>query len=216
MEISSLSIDREYFSDLAGKVVRNEDIAVFYDHLFNESGDFSHFYRAKSIRVCGRFWDTDYYRLQQVKDIKRVNLCRDKFCFNCQSMLAIKRQAKYMPILDSLYSNYTFCHMVVTIPNVTGEELLPSVEKMYKKFKHLTRLLSGDKKVHNLDFLQYGYAGGLRALEVSFNRDRGDYHPHFHVILLLRKNLDFGSAKYRNCFSYDRGMESRRFTGLKF
>ena len=203
MDIQELSIGGEHFADIHGKVRRNADLAVFYDNLHLETFATKYSTRASAIRLCCQWWDTDYYRIQGVKDIKRVNLCKDKFCYNCQSMLAIKRQSKYAPKLDAVYDDYTMCHMVVTVPNVYADELFATVGKMYSRFKHLTRYLSGNAHIRGMDFEPYGYAGGVRALEVTYNRTECTYHPHFHVILLLRKGITF-SGRHINQYSFDR------------
>lgn len=214
MDIKEARIESEYFSDLHDKTARNADLAVFYDRLFSDTDDFAFYNRSKAIKVCCQWWDTEYYRLQQVKDIKRVNLCKDKFCFNCQSMLAIKRQSKYAPVLDTLYSEYAICHAVFTVPNVEGEELLPTLEKMYKKFKHLTRFLSGNAHIRGVDFEQYGYGGGLRALEVTQNALDRSFHPHFHVMLLLKKGITF-ERKHINHYSFDGYELVRKFSDFE-
>lgn len=210
MDISDKTIDGEYFTDIHDKTARNADLAVFYDNLFADTDDFAFNHRARAIRVCCKWWDMDYYRLQQIKDIKRVNLCKDKFCFNCQSMLAIKRQSKYAPMLDALYNDYTVCHMVVTVPNCYEDELLPLLEKMYLRFKHLTRFLSGNLHIRGIDFAPYGYAGGIRALEVTKNAE-GTYHPHFHCMILFRKGLTLEKT-HTNSYSFDNGLLSRKFS----
>lgn len=214
MEIHA--IEKEYFEDLSEKTRKNAQIAGFYDGLFFDTGDFAFQERARAVAVCCKWWDMDYYRLQAVKDIKRVNLCRDKFCYNCQSLLAIKRQNKYAPMLDKLYKDYTLCHVVVTVPNVPylpQEGLKSTIKKMYLRFKHLTRFLSGDKKVRNVNFTQYGYSGAVRALEVTTNAEN-TFHPHFHCIMLLRKGYK-PERKYTNAYSYDHGQLTRKFSDLE-
>lgn len=170
--------------------------------------------KAESILNCAQFWTSDYYRLQQVKDIKKVNLCRDKFCYNCQSMLAVKRQAKYAPILDEFSKDYQLCHVVLTVPNCSAALLKLTVKRMYVKFKYLTRYLSGDARIADVNLMQYGYAGGVRSLEITQNGEDQTFHPHFHCILLLRKGLKF-PRRYVNCYSFDKGKLVRKFSELE-
>ena len=213
MEIRQNSIDGEYFADIHAKTARNADLAEFYDNLFAETDNFAYQGRANAIRVCCQWWDTDYYQMQNVKDIKRVNLCRDRFCLNCQSMIALKRQGKYSPKLDELYEDFALFHMVLTVPNCEGDELPPVIRRMYLKFKHLTRFLSGDKHIRGVEFGKYGYAGAVRALEVTY-KPATQFHPHFHCIVLLRKGLEL-PKKHVNKFSFDDGVLSRKFSDLE-
>lgn len=214
MDIYETSIEGEHFADISEKIARNADLSVFYDNLFRDTEDFAFNGRAKAIRACCQWWDTDYYRLQQVKDIKRVNLCKDKFCYNCQSMLAIKRQSKYAPVLDELYDHYQLFHMVVTVPNCGGDELPLVLRKMYLKFQYMVRYLDGREHIRGMDFASYGYAGALRALEVTQNRLDGTFHPHFHCMILFRKGITF-ERKQINSYSFDGGQFVRKFSELE-
>ncbi len=164
MDIKALQIERKYFADMREKIRHNGDLAVFYDHLLEETGTRAYDNRSHALRACCKWFGVDYYALQQVKDIRQVNLCKDKFCYNCQSVLAARRYIKYSPILDALYDDYAICHMVVTIPNVYGDELPPALDKMHKGFKWLLGYMSGHVGIRGFDFEQYGYAGALRAL----------------------------------------------------
>lgn len=213
MDIVEKSIDGEHFADIHEKTARNADLAVFYDNLYADTEKPAFIGRAQSIRVCCQWWDSDYYQMQNVKDIKRVNLCRDRFCLNCQSMLAIKRQGKYAPKLDELYGDYSVYHMVVTVPNCEGDEFPPMLWKMYRKFQALVRFLDGRAHIRGVDFGKFGYAGALRALEVTY-KPATLYHPHFHCMLLLRKGLKL-KKKYTNKFSFDEGKEARKFSALE-
>lgn len=207
-------IDKGYFQDLKDHVSHNYMIAEFYESLYGETGDFCYLNKSKAIDTCCAWWDMDCYRLQNIKDIKRVNLCRDKFCFNCQSMLALKRQGKFAPQLDSLRGDFIIAHVIFTVPNCEAEELEPLLDIMYKKFPFLMRYFRGKAKVRGVDFNQYGYGGGVRGLEVTYNKEDKSFHPHFHCMLLFRPDLDL-TGKYINSFSYDRGKLVRKFSELE-
>lgn len=214
MSLSENLIDKGYFEDLKQHVSHNYQISEFYENLYHDSDDFTFFNKSKAVDCCCKFWDVDYYRMQFVKDIKRVNLCRDKFCFNCQSMLALKRQSKFGPILDRFREKYMVVHMVVTVPNCPSEELLPLLDKMYKKFPFLMRYFKGSAKVSGINFVKYGYGGCVRGLEVTMNTDTGMFHPHFHCMVLFRKDLDL-TPEFINSFSFDNGQLCRKFSGLE-
>lgn len=208
------SIDTEYFENLSQHLIHNYQIADFYKDFYEETGEELFLNRSERIDLCCKYWDLDYYRFQNVKDVKRVNLCRDKFCFNCQSMLAIKRQGKFAPILDQFRKDYMIAHMIVTVPNCEGEELLPLLDRMYKKFPYLMRYFKGLKKVRGIDFLKYGYGGAVRGLEVTQNQVTGEFHPHFHCMVLLRKDIDL-TGKYVNSYSFDKGDLVHKFSDIE-
>ncbi len=219
VDLQERVIEQSYFNDLRLKVSKNYKIAEFYEDLgtqYDEPSIGLTPYRNKAdmINSCLKFWDVDYYRLQQVKDIKRINLCRDKFCLNCQCMLASKRQLKYEPLLQAFEKDYTVCHCVFTVPNPYADELLPTLQKMYNRFSRLTKFLSGNKKVKGVNFLKYGFAGGIRALEITYNKKKRTYHPHFHAMLLFRKDLDL-TKRFKNRYSFDGRTEIRRFSEVE-
>jgi hypothetical protein len=71
--------------------------------------------------------------------------------------------------------------LTLTIPNVDREALPAALDNMHRAFKSIqdksTRTTRGGK----------GHKGGrglvgLRKLECTYNRARGDYHPHYHVV----------------------------------
>lgn len=121
MGLSDREIEREYFQKIKFRIIHNYQIAEFYENMYEERGEEKFLNQSKVIGSCCKWWDVDFYQLLKVKDIKRVNLCHDKFCFNCQSMLAQQRQQKYAPKLDELRKDFEVFHMVVTVPNCEGK-----------------------------------------------------------------------------------------------
>ena len=214
MSLNENTIDRGYFTDIAKHVALNYQISEFYENYYEDSGYDAFLNKSKSVELCGKWWDMDYYKMQNVKDIKRVNLCKDKFCFNCQSMLASKRYLKYTPILDSFRNNYKVCHMIVTVPNCKGGELKNLLNKMYKKFSFFMRYFRGKARVKGVDFLQYGYGGLVRGLEITRNEREKSYHPHFHCMVLFRSDIDLTKEQI-NSYSFDHGRLVRKFSELE-
>ena len=214
MDLSVLSFDKAYFQDLRQRVNHNYMISEFYNNMFVDSGDFTFYNKSRFIDTCSKFWDVDYYRLNAVKDIKRVNLCHDKFCFNCQSLLALKRQLKFAPVLDDYLQSYKIVHMVVTVPNCSGDELLSCLDRMYLKFPYMLKFFKGQKKVAGINFLKYGYRGCVRGLEVTYNNLTCEFHPHFHCMVIFRPDLDLN--KYiTNSYSFDGNEHKRYFSDLE-
>jgi plasmid rolling circle replication initiator protein Rep len=165
----------------------------------------------KGLRVssCLGSWISDYYRFQSVKDIQRVVLCKDKFCYNCQAMLAQKRYQKYVPHLQKLSNDFQLLHIVFTVPNPSGALLSSTVNQMYKAFPHLIRFFKGNAIVSGVDFEKYGYQGAIRAFEVTRNVSDETYHPHFHCIFVFSKRYDFTQGKNINKYSYDQKTKNK-------
>lgn len=207
-------IDNGYFVDLKSHVAYNYQISEFYENFYADTGDDVYMNKSKNVDLCCRYWDTDYYKFQNVKDIKRVNLCRDKFCFNCQSMLAIKRQGKFAPILNQLREKYKVCHIVFTVPNCLGENLKKTLNQMYSKFPNMMKYFKCQNKVKGVNFAQYGYGGAVRGLEVTYNDSEKTFHPHFHCMVLLDESLDL-TPRYKNSYSFNYGRLVREFSDFE-
>ncbi len=72
--------------------------------------------------------------------------------------------------------------MTLTVKNVPGAELNSTLTQLTKSFDRLFKR----KKV------QSNLLGYLRSIEVTYNEDRKDYHPHIHVLLFVRPNYFSG------------------------
>lgn len=161
---------------------------------------------AQAMSNCCRIWEIDEYEQQKVKDVIKTNLCRNRFCENCQNVLSIKRDRKYAPYLDLLLKEYDVYFITFTVPNCYGEELQGVLEKMFYHFGYVTRVFSGNTKIKGYDFQKYGFLGAVRALEITKNEMENTFHPHFHCLFVLRKGLrlsDGSKRKYINRFSFD-------------
>ena len=159
---------------------------------------------AQNVRDCSKLWDVDYYRLQGVKDILRTNLCKNRFCDNCQNAISIQRERKYAPFLDALARLYDIYHVVFTIPNPEREELRPAVDNMYKQIGYIVRLFAGNAKIKGVDFEKYGFLGAVRSLEITKGSDGDTFHPHFHCLFIMRKGLRLDCNRtHINRFSFN-------------
>lgn len=211
---SKIVIEKSYFENLKFRIRHNYQIADFYLDMYGRTGKDTLLNKSKAINVCCKYWDIFHYVSLKVKNIKRVNLCKDKFCFNCQKVLADRRQLKYAPILDGLRKDYEIFHLVVTVPNCEGDELLPLFNKMYKKFPYMLEYFKGKRKVRGIDFLKYGYGGAVRGLEVTQNQDTKLYHPHFHSMILLKKGIKL-KGETVSSYSYSKNNGFHKFTDLE-
>src|SRR5699024_12313871 len=87
--------------------------------------------------------------------------------------------------------------LTLTAPNVPAEELNDEI----KHYNHSFKKLMERKEVKNI---VKGYA---RKLEITYNEERDDYNPHFHVLIAVDKNY------FNNSWSYikrDRWLELRQ------
>lgn len=155
--------------------------------------------KVENIEMCNKFWDLDAYHKLKIKDYKKTNLCKDKFCNNCKKVKQAARMAKYMGELEK-YKDYAH-HLTLTSPTVPGLELKDKIKLMSKCYTKLHRYLNGTDKIKGLDFSSWGYEGSIRSLEVTYKKNI--YHPHYHCFLVLdgfkqslKTNINDYSIKY--------------------
>lgn len=200
-KLENAIVSKELLKDVVKNIEYNKAIIHYYEkfqeepHITFNTDTLKK--NTKRLVNCNKFWELDKYEEHKIKDFKRTNLCRDKFCANCKKVRQSARMAKYIPVLEQ-YQDRLY-HLTLTLPNCSGTDLLFTYKKMTKAFERLIRYLDGRKKIKGLDFESWGYAGAVRSLEVTFHGD--SYHPHFHVGLVVDLNL--GNKKIQNSYSFD-------------
>ena len=117
--------------------------------------------------------------------IIRADFCRERICSVC----AWRRQARFIsqtnPILNLLDKDYDFLFVTLTMRNVPYDKLSGAVDLIlsaYAKFRHIRQI-------------RRSFCGIIRALELTFNADRKDFHPHLHLLVAVRKDY-FYSQDY--------------------
>ena len=207
-----LKLTEDYVDCVAHNREFNDVYSDFYMKWFEDSNIAKFRTLAERVHNCHKYWLGDRYHMQRIFDVKSVNLCHDKFCVNCQHLKQASRLKRFTQIFEELRQDYDLYHLTITVPNVGSAELKSTIEKMFDAFKKLIRYFSGDAKIKDLSFKQYGYAGAVRCLEIVVNPR--DYHPHIHAALLLRKDLRL-EQKYINDYSYSYGVLVRKFSDLE-
>ena len=191
----------EYYRDYADEMKRDSYPREFFERLSRN---------ADRLENCSKFWEIDYFRLQRVKVLEKVNLCRDKFCVNCQSVLANARLHKFEPIIKDVWKTSKIYHCVFTVENCKGFLLKNTIKQMYKAFGYFIRYLSLRAKIRGFTFKYMGYKGAVRGLECTYNEEEDTYHPHFHCLIAFSEKLKLD--KYIvNKFSFKKGSEKIRY-----
>ena len=201
MDIKNITVPKERLQDVVSNIEYNKTIIEYYQRFsINGSVAFSsELLLKKSDRLndCNKFWWFDKYERQKIKDFTSTSLCHDKFCANCKKVRQAGRMAKYIPELEK-YKDKLY-HLILTVPNCSGQDLKFTYKKMAKAFNMLIRYLDGRLKIKGINFNRFNYEGAVRSLEVTFKGD--SYHPHFHVGVVL--DFELGRKKDINTYSYN-------------
>lgn len=140
----------------------------------------------KAVRIedCGTF--VYISEIDNAAKITNANFCRERLCRVC----AWRRQAKFVAqtneVLNSVaYLGLRYIFITLTVPNVKGTEAPQTISKMMKAWNKISR----QKLFKN------AAVGYIRSLEMTYNPERGDYHPHIHALVAVR-NTYFQYAEY--------------------
>ena len=153
--------------------------------------------RMNRMESCNKFWTMERYEASRVKLLVRTYLCRDKFCQNCRNMKQYVLKQQYLPYLEKY--KHSLYHVVLTVPDCTGDKLKETIRRMTDCFKTLVRYLTGNITVKGIDFKQYGFKGCIRSLEIKVNKDK--YQPHYHLAAVFDNPDIIANKHINNMFS---------------
>ena len=141
------------------------------------------------IYNCGSYLEMITDQSMETKKIHRANFCKNRFCPLCAWRQTKKDALKISIIMEFIKKelDLDFIFLTLTAPNVNAENLNDEIKKYNKSFKKLSERKEFKK-------ISKGYA---RKLEITYNQERNDYHPHFHVIVVVNKSY-FTSRDYIN------------------
>ena len=148
------------------------------------------------VKECNTFMMMIADETLEKKKQHKGNTCKNRFCPVCawkksrKDALALSVMMAYL----KQEKEKEFIFLTLTAPNVPADELNEEI----KHYNHSFKKLMERKEVKNI---VKGYA---RKLEITYNEERDDYHPHFHVLIAVDKNY------FNNSWSYikrDRWLE---------
>lgn len=135
---------------------------------------------------CG---DTLQFIQNQDGNLKlyQAYFCKNKLCPICNWRRSMKYSYQTSRIVDEAIKQSPkgrFLFLTLTVKNVEGEALNSTISQLTKSFD---RLFKRAKVQRNL-------LGYLRSVEVTHNEDDNSYHPHIHVLMMVRPSY-FQSKK---------------------
>jgi len=167
--------------DWRGKKIKN----VYYADLLR----MLHFTKAERVNGCAdelifKVTDEGYLRLHQVW------FCKSKLCPLCNWRRSLKMSYQNAEIISKAIKqqpNARFLFLTLTVKNVyDGEELNETLSAMTKAFNRLMKYKAISKNL----------IGFMRATEVTVNDTDNSFHPHFHVLLMVKSTYFKDSNNY--------------------
>lgn len=135
---------------------------------------------------CG---DTLQFIQNQDGNLKlyQAYFCKNKLCPMCNWRRSMKYSYQTSRIVDEAIKQSPkgrFLFLTLTVKNVEGKALNSTISQLTKSFD---RLFKRAKVQKNL-------LGYLRSVEVTHNQNDKTYHPHIHVLMMVRPSY-FQSKK---------------------
>lgn len=126
------------------------------------------------------------------KEIKSAMLCRDRLCPVCLWRLSRKRFAEMNLVVDSMRDSIIrndvhVSMLTLTVRNCKLEELGATIAAMSAAWHNMSRRVSFKR-----------ICGWARNLEITFNRRERTAHPHFHILLMWRGQVDVSKDFYKS------------------
>jgi len=132
------------------------------------------------MSVCGSFMsfmaNSDFSK----KKLASANFCHNRFCPMCSWRQAKKDALKIdvlMRYVEEVHKK-AFIFITLTVPNVNGNDLKNALDEFSNSFKRLIKL-------KEIKLVNKGY---IRKLEITYNEERNDFHPHYHIVMAVDKN----------------------------
>lgn len=189
--VSSQNPETLIYNDSSKKISENlytllESDFEKYKKLSAEVSDALRYYASdEKLREKGRVMHSCGFSLDFYNDrLVKSEFCRIRLCPMCQRRRALKTYSDFCKILSEL-SEYSFLHLVLTVPNCFSDELDEVISDMNKC----------SSKFFSLAPIKKAFLGVVRCLEVSYNSKSKNYHPHFHCLIAVNRSY-FKSRDY--------------------
>ena len=112
----------------------------------------------------------------------RGSYCKNRWCLVCCNIRTAQMINSYMPVLDEWKDKY---FVTLTVPNCPASKLKETIALMQETFGMIHAKLKKQYQRKKRDRVM-----GLRKLECTYNVQRNDYHPHFHLIIKGKRNAE--------------------------
>lgn len=129
-----------------------------------------------------------------VKVLDAANFCRDRLCPMCQwrkSLVTFAQLSQIMDFIDLHHpGGFVPVFLTLTMRNVHGCELSDGITAILVAWSRMMVLKAHDRKPRQV------CAGWFRALEITYNAETGEWHPHIHAVLLMPADYFTNPEKY--------------------
>lgn len=127
------------------------------------------------------------------RKLQAAEFCRDRLCPMCQwrkSLVTFSQVSEIMDWIDAHHpGEFVPIFLTLTMRNVPREQLGEGITKVLQAWSRMMNS-KHKRKPHSV------VAGWFRALEVTYNRETDEWHPHIHAVLLVPADYFTDPDKY--------------------
>ncbi|HAP8735710.1 TPA: protein rep [Enterococcus faecium] len=141
----------------------------------------------ENMKACGSFMEFIATVDKEKKKMVHGMFCKNRFCPVCAYRKARKDSYMLSIMMEAIQAEkgYKYIFMTLTTPNVPADKLSAEIDRFNKALSKLFRR----KRVTT------SIKGYVRKLEITYNKSRNDYNPHFHLIMAVNKSY-FTDKRY--------------------
>lgn len=139
--------------------------------------------KATRIRLCGTYLEFTKYPDTGEQHLTNANFCRDRLCPMCQWRRSLRAFYEVSNVMDEMqlkHKDLIPLFLTITVRNCKAEipEMTETLDKIFKGWHEFLK----NRKI------QRTVKGWFRALELTYNKERKEFHPHIHAIIFVNKN----------------------------
>jgi len=154
--------------------------------------------RAKNMKFCSSH--LDFVEMEKKLKLIKANFCRVPLCPMCQwrkSMRIYHDVSRIMKLVESRpsYVTYVPVFLTLTVKNCSPADLGDTLDIMFDGWNELMRSKDLNPEIKGVKTPVI--KGWFRALEVEYKHKTDEFHPHFHVIMLVERGY-FTGKNYRH------------------
>lgn len=113
--------------------------------------------------------------------LKQAYFCKNRLCVMCQWRRSLVLRKQLVELVKGHREEFATDVPVLatfTVVNEKGERLHLTIDQMNRAWTRLMQRKSVKGVVHSW----------FRSMEITYNEERDDYHPHFHALFMVPKS----------------------------
>lgn len=137
--------------------------------------------KAQRLKECGNL-----VLINQQGKLFSANFCKNRYCPICQWRRSRKAFAKSYKVQKRMEQKYDYNYLFLTLTLRNTPDLAKGIDDILKSFKNLQDTSQYRKVVR----------GFIRTLEITYNQQSKEWHPHLHIILAVKQDYFTNAELY--------------------